>query len=323
MSGQAGVRGYMIQSIISVLNSFNDTEWTSITIEPNISSDKVDILWRYSKSSKACQVKSSQNQITKSKCEKWINELEESFDCDDYELILIGPVNEDVANAKQISKTKIPTPKVIDIDALLEQASNRLDRFLEQRSISKVPVFAREILIKALVTKFEKYSTSGKEISRKDFTNTFDAWILSLYPNSLNKAAEELKVKIESKLRTDEAKFKLKYDACMEALLVVDEFYKVNYASEALIGKKIPGFLKTLNPFELGEKARICHNKLVLTCDSPRVFELFKRAIKFDKRPNDKPDIIVDLRKAIRDELGFGDTIIDEDRNMAWILTCG
>lgn len=323
MSGQTGMRGYMLQSIICVLDSFKDLDWVSITIEPNIAGDKIDILWKYPNKIKACQVKSSQNQITKGDCTTWVTELEKNYTCDEYQLILIGPINKDVASVGTISKTLIPTPHLLNISALLEQASNRFDRFLEQRSISKVPVFAREILITSLVTKFEEYSTTGKEITREDFSKTLDDWIISIYPNSLNEAAEKLKIQFELKNRTEEAKFKMKYEACIEALSVVDEFYKLNFGKDLLKDKAISGELLTLTPFEIGEKARICHNKLVLTCDSPDVFNLFKRAIKFDKRDEDKADIIVDLRIAIRSELGFGETTIDEDREIAWILTCG
>jgi len=317
------MRGYMLQSIICVLDSFKDSEWTSITIEPNIAGNKVDILWKYPSKTKACQVKSSQNQITKGDCNIWVSELEKHYKSDEYELILIGPINADVTNVGKISNTVIPTPHFLNISALLDQASNKFDKFLEQRSISKVPVFAREILISSLVTKFEEYSTTGKEITREDFSKTFDDWILSIYPNSLNEAVEKLKIQFELKNRTEEAKFKLKYEACIEALAVVDEFYKLNFGKDAIKDKNIPGELLTLTPFEIGEKARVCHNKLALNCNSPDVFNLFKRAIKFDKREEDKADIIVDLRKAIRAELGFGTTTIDEDRNIAWILTCG
>jgi hypothetical protein len=141
MSGQAGMRGYMIQSLISVLDSFNDYDWTSIAIEPNITGDKVDILWTYPNKKRATQVKSSQNQITKGMCQSWVSELENSYTCDEYSLSLIGPVNSDVTTLSSISKTLIPTPHILNIDALIDQASNKFDKFLEQRSISKVPAF--------------------------------------------------------------------------------------------------------------------------------------------------------------------------------------
>ena len=42
LGGQAGGRGYLIQAIVSVLDALtNDRDWTSITLEPSIASDKV------------------------------------------------------------------------------------------------------------------------------------------------------------------------------------------------------------------------------------------------------------------------------------------
>ena len=45
MSGQAGARGYLVQSLICVLNSIDDHQWHSLSIEPNLASDKVDVIW--------------------------------------------------------------------------------------------------------------------------------------------------------------------------------------------------------------------------------------------------------------------------------------
>jgi hypothetical protein len=48
MSGQAGGRGYLVQALISVLDALADGhDWVSVTLEPNVASDKVDILWQY------------------------------------------------------------------------------------------------------------------------------------------------------------------------------------------------------------------------------------------------------------------------------------
>jgi hypothetical protein len=63
------------------------------------------------------------------------------------------------------------------------------------------------------------------------------------------------------------------------------------------------------------------HNKLVLTCDDPKVIELFRKAIGGDGEV--RADIVVDLRYAIRQELGFGDEIVDTERENVWILRVG
>src|SRR5207247_207654 len=91
MGGQAGGRGYLIQALVSVLDALtNDREWTSITLEPNLASDKVDVLWQYPTRRKVVQVKSSQNQISVPDVKAWAEELEASVTADEYEIRLIG-----------------------------------------------------------------------------------------------------------------------------------------------------------------------------------------------------------------------------------------
>lgn len=65
MGGNAGIRGYLIQTIICVLDTLeSDNQWTSVTLEPLDESEKVDIRWKYADSSvKLCQVKSSNSLI--------------------------------------------------------------------------------------------------------------------------------------------------------------------------------------------------------------------------------------------------------------------
>jgi hypothetical protein len=60
--GQPAIRGYLIQTLTALLEALDDQQpWTSVTLEPNLESHKVDILWQYPDRTKAVQVKSSQN----------------------------------------------------------------------------------------------------------------------------------------------------------------------------------------------------------------------------------------------------------------------
>ncbi len=72
MGGNAGVRGYLIQTIICVLNALEkDNNWLAVTLEPMDESEKVDIRWKYQNDVvKVCQVKSSQNIIRKTSSQK-------------------------------------------------------------------------------------------------------------------------------------------------------------------------------------------------------------------------------------------------------------
>jgi len=71
MGGNAGIRGYLIQTIICVLDTLEaDNLWTSVTLEPLDESEKVDIRWKYANDVvKLCQVKSSENIL---RCKKLV-----------------------------------------------------------------------------------------------------------------------------------------------------------------------------------------------------------------------------------------------------------
>jgi hypothetical protein len=318
MSGQSGIRGYLIQTIITILNSLADEEWASISVEPNIGKDKVDILWNYAARVKVSQVKSSQNQITLGMTKKWCQELEDSISADEYELLLIGPIGADITQNEKIGKVVVPTPQVLNIKSLINQASNELDKFLERSSVSKIPVFARELMIESLVTKFTEFSTEGKKITKKDFIQQIKQILFLILPDSVNKAAEELKLKYNLLNKIEDRKFELKYDACLEALGIIDEWYLRAMKQE--IEEKSKLEVKILNQLELGAKARNCHNKLVLTCDSSEVIDLFRYILlPFEGKPVFTLDIIVDFREAIRKEIGFGNISVDSNRDLSWI----
>lgn len=189
MNGATAMRGYLLQALVSVLDGLNiDSGWSAVSLEPHITSEKVDILWKYQTQAKVVQVKSSQNQITKSQVEKWAKDLANSVDADEYELLLLGPCSQSVIDLGQVDKVKIPPPRVLDPFGLVEQAAHRLDRYLEGKGISKVPAFARELIVNGLVTKIETYSTQGAMISRADLDKLLSEWVLVLYPRSLNEA---------------------------------------------------------------------------------------------------------------------------------------
>ena len=61
MNGQYAIKGYIYQSLVALLDSF-EYDWVSICVEPNDESEKVDIRWNYSDGRiMVVQVKSSKN----------------------------------------------------------------------------------------------------------------------------------------------------------------------------------------------------------------------------------------------------------------------
>jgi hypothetical protein len=179
MSGRAGLRGYLIQAIICLLNSVeSDDEWLALSLEPDLGSDKVDIARFYSGGQmRVTQVKSSQNQIGRKQVIRWAAELEQSVEAIDYELILIGPCSQSVATIKAVGKVRVPTPKTIAVDSLLAEAAHEFDKYLEKSGIPRVVATGRELLVRALVTEMEAFSTSGKPMTREEFNNLLRTWI--------------------------------------------------------------------------------------------------------------------------------------------------
>ncbi len=103
MSGNNSIRGYLVQTLISLLDSLEkDSKWVSITIEPLDESEKVDIFWEYDSSVKVTQVKSTKNTFKYSIVEAWCHDLEkECPDADLLELVLVGHCQTKVHNTKK------------------------------------------------------------------------------------------------------------------------------------------------------------------------------------------------------------------------------
>lgn len=180
MGGNAGIRGYLIQTIICVLDSLEtDNLWTSVTLEPLDESEKVDIRWKYDNSAvKLSQVKSSQNVIRYSAAKKWCAELEtHSPNASQYELIVIGNVDEKLLKAEDIGKVKLGEIKPLNISVLIDQASTKIDKFYEAKNKPKISSQVRELIVKALTLEFGTSSIIGKEISRDDFDTKLLEWI--------------------------------------------------------------------------------------------------------------------------------------------------
>lgn len=182
MSGNTSLRGYLLQTIITLLDALDDdSSWIGLTLEPNSMSEKIDVVWYYPKSLiKVTQVKSSQNQINLRQVKTWASELEKSIVATGYELILIGPCSQQVLRIKKIGNVAVPTPKVLNADSLIEQGAHRLDLYSERKGIPRIPALTREMLISALVTKLETFSTSSKAITREQLNQIIRDWIGSI-----------------------------------------------------------------------------------------------------------------------------------------------
>lgn len=180
MGGNAGIRGYIIQTIIAVLEAIDeDVKWETITLEPTDESEKVDIRLKYPDNTiKLYQVKSSQNLIRYSQAEKWCNELKEySPNAETHELSLIGNVDSKLSNTDEIEGVIIADIKPLNIQMLKDQASTKIDRYYESKNKSKVSSKIRELIVLALTSKFATSSIVGHEIHKSEFDKLLSNWI--------------------------------------------------------------------------------------------------------------------------------------------------
>jgi hypothetical protein len=109
--GPASIRGYLVQTLVALLYALDaDNDWISVTLEPNHLSKKIDIFWQYKDRTKAVQVKSSENQISKADAEHWAEEFQAARAvADKLELVLVGPCSQGVLDLGNVGRVVVVT----------------------------------------------------------------------------------------------------------------------------------------------------------------------------------------------------------------------
>ena len=115
MSGIAAQRGFIVQSIIAMIECLMDNNWDEIKLEPKTVKDKVDfMMFKGNNILKAIQVKSSENQFKCSDVKNWLSQIQ--GDCkdktEDIVLYLVGdkyskPCEEYIKNNPCIKKVSL------------------------------------------------------------------------------------------------------------------------------------------------------------------------------------------------------------------------
>ena len=129
----------------------------------------------------------------------------------------------------------------------------------------------------------------------------------------ITRKIESVKAQIGREQAALDAKYKLRHEACLEALALIDAYYsQILLASE---GQRIAREARTTS------EARRCHSKLILACENPAIIDKFLEI--FFKNRTDKgftrppTDLLNEFRNLVRKELGFGDPVT-LDRDVAW-----
>ena len=170
MSGSYAIKGFLVQTIVCVLDALKDDQWDSFSMEPDLETEKVDILWRYKNSIKAVQVKSSKNQIREKNVRQWAADLENSIKAENYSLILVGHCAQSVIDTEKLGKVLIPRPLLDNEETLLEQAAFKLDEFSERQQI-QINATQKVDIINTLISNLLLNSVNSREITRNEFEN--------------------------------------------------------------------------------------------------------------------------------------------------------
>ena len=123
-----------------------------------------------------------------------------------------------------------------------------------------------------------------------------------------NRRFKKLEFELKQKDLINQEQWKHKRDACFNALNIADSLISNYIYPNVKDGDIKPGKITT-------EEVRKCFNDLACSCRETVVIDLLKK-ILFESV---SPDIIVDLRNAVRIELEFGNEEFDKDRNRAFV----
>lgn len=191
--GQIATRGFLLQTLIALLDILDSPDQVkTLRLEPATDDDKTDFVVEYRDGrKKAVQVKSSQNQIGLPAAKAWARKLKMDLIADEYELCLIGPCSGDLTRRSDIAGVKLPVPKSLDVKAMFDQASHRLDlHFHRNRVNSGSPVF-RELIIDGLIGRLSTYSTKGTPLDSSEWMAVFDSWTSAVREHALEVLKEQ------------------------------------------------------------------------------------------------------------------------------------
>ena len=173
MNGQYAIKGYLLQSLVALLDSF-ETDWETVCVEPNDESEKVDILWTYKGGKKkVVQVKSSKNVISFSVAKKWADELSvKSPNADEYELTLVGYVDPKLRKLPNSTIDKVVVVNkelsIEDFEAVIIQ---KINSFFDKKGKNVISPKLGQMFVRALNAQILQESVIGKTIEHSEFEN--------------------------------------------------------------------------------------------------------------------------------------------------------
>lgn len=258
MGGRESIRGYVYQTIISVIQSLTDSTWQFLQIEPDTENNKVDIIWENGNGKKCQQIKSSINNFQKSDIIRWLEELiNDSKGFISFELILIGSSSQEtrdfinkISSKKAIEGSDIINQHITNIDIelypfrqdLLEsKITLEVLTYLEKIQVN-VKTSAGNLIKGGLIYQFLQFSIVGKRVSKEDFNNYFKNWVETNYSKEvIREKVSEFKVQhydpIQNIFTTSAKGKKLLFDT---PSIIKKQILVINTAYKAALEIKLP-----------------------------------------------------------------------------------
>lgn len=206
MGGRDGNRGYLVQTLIALLQSLQLPDWTSVTIEPEHESEKVDILWETERYRRAVQVKSSINVFSVTSVGRWARELEANCSADEYFLLLVGPHSPGLARGKTFGKVKVPVPRNLALESMLSEATHLLSKFLSPKGLKFDSPEAGELLVRGLLTELSIMSSQSETWTHSEFVSKLTGWLYELSPNDITSTHDSVLSKSTRSFRVSRSK---------------------------------------------------------------------------------------------------------------------
>ena len=199
--GANAIRGFVVQTLIALLKNLNLDQsrtfaWTHVTLEPELTTEKVDLLWHLEKGgARAIQVKSTKGSFEAWELKKWAEELLKWDDVPGvtYELCLVEEEpNAKIDKIKEIRLKDEPSRvcKIVrlklDIDALRAQAVYLLSRFIEEvLGHKKILQNSCLSLVCRLESDLNDHAIRQESIDRDRLIRLIQNWCNSVTPREL------------------------------------------------------------------------------------------------------------------------------------------
>lgn len=136
MSGAAAQRGFIVQSIIAMLECLVQNDWDEVKLEPKTSGDKVDFeLYQNNKKLASIQVKSSIRQVERSDVMKWIDELRADSDVDERKCVLYLVGDSFSRACEDFIKNNPETIKKVSLENLENDLTNALVKYYKKKGL--------------------------------------------------------------------------------------------------------------------------------------------------------------------------------------------